>query len=358
MIKKIILVIWSIFIISIIIAPKAKAITAIDPSNSGGDVTIESNENIEDNVATVGNNVYIRGIINDDLFVAGSNIKIEGEIKGNLFAAGNIITINGKVDKDTYLLGNTISIENNASIGKDLLIGGNLITIGGNIGRNIMAGATRIDIEGTVKGNANISSSSLNIDKNANIDGTLRYSGNKELSNNETSQVKGEITYEKPEKTQAQVSTFSTKAVSWLYSLVSFLFVGIILILFLPKWFEKVSDITTEQTLKSIGTGFLILVTTPIIAVIALVTLIGIPITLITTLIYIFIFYIAKYWIAYCIGRIISKSKWSPILTIIVGIIILQVVFIIPIIGGLASFIVMLAGAGAVWLAKPLQSAK
>lgn len=354
----------SIFILSIIITPKAKALTTINASDETGNVTVESNENINDNLATAGNNVYIRGIIEDDLFVAGSNINIEGEIKGNLFAAGNMVTINGKIHQDAFVAGNNVTFGENTSVGRDLYTAGNLLNINGEIGRNLMVGSAMLNLNAIVNGNTNAQTSSLKLGENASILGSLTYTGDTKIDTN-NEQVKGEISYQEPEKNtnnenNNNVSSIFTFGVifNWIRSLLSFIAIGILLVLLMPKWFDKIGDIIAKNTLKSMGIGFLILIVAPIAAIIAIFTIIGIPITIIITLLYILILYIAKYWVAYCLGKYIGKGKWSPIATIAIGALILQIIFIIPFIGGLASFLTMLAGTGAIWLANPMSSAK
>lgn len=355
MIKRIILLIWALFIAAIFLIPKAHAITTISASEDSGDVTVESNETIDDNLATAGNNVYIRGVIEDDLFVAGANIKIEGEIKGNLFAAGNTVTISGKVHQDAFLGGNMVTIEDKASVGRDLLAGGNLVLIEGNVERNVLAGAANLDINGTIEGDVKAGTNSLNLGDNAKINGKLEYSGEKEIEENKTSKVQGEVKYDKPQKTK---TNFTSQISGWFVGLVKFLFVGILLVLLLPKWFDKIADVMGSNTLKSIGIGFLMLIIAPIIALIGLIILIGMPIAFIIGLIYILLLYIAKYWVAYCLGKTIGKGKWSPIITMIVGVVILQIIFLIPYIGVIAKFVVILAALGAIYLSKPLVSAK
>lgn len=358
MLKKVLFVIWGIIITFLLLSSKAQALTTIKTSGDSADVSIESNEIIDDNVMTAGNNIYIRGVINDDLFVAGSNIKIEGEIKGNLFAAGNSINITGKIDKDVFLGGNFISISDNATIGRDLFIGGNLIEIDGNIGRNISIGGSIINLNGKAIGNANISAQTLNLGENSQIQGNLDYQTEKEIAQDKNSHIAGEIKYNQPDTNNKQKNNYNLNLSSWLISLLQFLIIGILLVLIIPKWFNQIGETIQKQTLKSIGIGIIISIVAPILILIALITILGMPIAMIAGIIYVLLLAMARFWVAYCIGLWIGKNKFSPIITIIVGVLILQLIFLIPIISIIAKIIIMIIGLGAIYIVNPLKSAK
>lgn len=335
----------------------AYAINTKTAKDEIGNISIESNQKIDDNLFTAGNTVSIKGVIEDDLFVAGNIINIEGEIKGNLFAAGNTINISGKINKDAFLAGNMINIQDNANIARDIAIGANSITINGKIGRNVFSGSSMLSINGQVEGDINAGTSSINIGDNAKIEGKFKYTNDKELNIQNSSLVKKGIEFNQIKSSEINI-TLKTKIITWLLGLIQFIILGIIFVLIIPKYFQKISEIITKNTLKNIGVGFIIFAIIPIAIFITIITIIGIPLSMIILGLFVLFSFLAKYWCAYCLGKYIGKNKYSPIVAMIVGATLLQILFFIPIIGFVAKIIILFIGLGAIYLSKPLSNAK
>lgn len=357
MTKKFLTIFLGVLMALFFMSSKTQAITTIKSENNGS-ITLESNENINDNVATAGNDIYIRGTIEDDLFVAGSNIKIDGEIKGNLFAAANTIEINGKIDKDTFLAGNSINIGENATLGQDAFIAGNILNIKGNIERNLSIGGSYINLDSNIKGDTKVTGQTLVIGDNAILDGNLNYTSEKELSSTEQEKIKGNTSYTQPNEKTNQKNNYNIDFTSWFVSLLQFLLFGIIIVLLMPKWTDEIAEYIKKDTLKTIGIGILAFIVVPILMIIMLITIVGIPIAIVTGLLFTLFIMFARFWVAYCIGKWIGKNKYSPIVTILVGALILQIIFLIPILSILAKIVVIFAGLGAIYLSNPLKSAK
>jgi len=353
--KKVLIVLGFFIIFNLIITQNAKAFTTIKSEDGTGNVTIKSSEVINDNVATAGNNITISGVINDDLFIAGQNIIIDGEIKGTLFAAGAQITIAGKVDKDLIALANQVQIDNNAVIGRDIVAGANLIDINGIIQRNAWLGASSIKINNNIGGNVKTSTSSMIFGSNGKITGALTYYSDKKININENL-ITGGVNFQ--ENTPAKETSSQSKLLQWFYGLIASILVGLLLILLMPKWTKMLALEIQKGVLKNFGIGFLILIVVPIIALISLITIIGIPIALILTAIYLVLLYLAKFWVAYCLGNYITKEKSNPFLAITLGIVIIELILLIPVFGWIAGFAITLIGLGVIYSINLFKNAR
>ena len=333
---------------------KTHALTTINTKESG-EASIESNENIDDNVLIFGNNVYIRGTINDDLFVAGANIFIEGQIKGNLFVAGNIVKISGNVNKDVFGLANSFLLESNAYIERDLLMISNYITIDGDIGRNVSIGSTIMSINSQIKGNANITSQTFHLEENASIMGNLNYTSKQPIDSQNNSKINNEIIFT-PSEQHEQTPKFNIY--NWITSLIQFIVAGLILSLLVPKWLHAISKTIKNNILKSTGIGIVISIITPIIVIITLITIIGSPLSLIISILYLLMIVLCRFLVAYCIGSYIGKEKWHPAINMIIGATILHIIFYIPIVSFFVQITVVLIGLGAIYIINPIKTAK
>ena len=100
------------------------------------------------------------------------------------------------------------------------------------------------------------------------------------------------------------------------------------------------------QALVTAAIGALILIGTPVLAVIAMITLIGFPLGLLTVLLWLVTLYAAGIVIAGYIGRMILPNRESITLPLLLGLTLLVVVTNLPLIGGPIQMIAGLLGLG------------
>jgi hypothetical protein len=142
----------------------------------------------------------------------------------------------------------------------------------------------------------------------------------------------------------------------WLAVSVSTLVVGVVLLWLVGRGAPRIVEAGRTGIGPSIGWGVLAFFGLPILAIIALVTIVGIPLGLgllaALGLIYA-IGYSAAAWI---VGRRILREPTAWILAFLVGWGILRVLALVPILGGLVGFAAVVFGLGAlavvIWRAR------
>ena len=145
-----------------------------------------------------------------------------------------------------------------------------------------------------------------------------------------------------------------------LFALISFvatLATAFVLIALLPKAVSETSEILTEQLWPSLGVGFLVLILVPIVAIISMITVIGLHIGIIAFGLYSLFIYLSQIVFSIFLGEkiliaITKQESASYYLSALLGLLILAVVGVIPILGWLIKFVVMLFGLGALTLAS------
>ena len=100
--------------------------------------------------------------------------------------------------------------------------------------------------------------------------------------------------------------------------------------------------------MKAGGVGFLTLVAVPVAAIIIAVTFIGLPIALITFVLYLIACYLAKIIVAEFVGRSVMKN--SGAVSLLVGLLMVIVAVNLPWIGTLINFLLILLGLGVIAL--------
>jgi hypothetical protein len=132
---------------------------------------------------------------------------------------------------------------------------------------------------------------------------------------------------------------------------VSTLVIGLVLLWLVGRGAARILEAGRTRIGPAIGLGLLLFFGLPILAVIALVTIVGIPlgIGLLAGLLLIYALgYSASAWI---LGRSILRGPTSWFLAFLAGWAILRILALVPILGGLIWFAAVVVGLGALILA-------
>jgi hypothetical protein len=150
------------------------------------------------------------------------------------------------------------------------------------------------------------------------------------------------------------------KALSGLVMFLSVLFaigmiiLGAILIRMLPAPFASVVTTLEQNALMSFVYGIAATIISCILILFLLVTIIGIPIAIVTGLTFLICLIISVLFAGAVLGRFIAGKagkELSPTLSFVVGFIILEILFLIPILGFLLNIIAICTGIGALVMA-------
>lgn len=310
------------------------------------DDSITVNEDMNGTGFVAGNIVDVNSKVNGILFAAGNEVKVAGK-SDYAFIAGNIIKVNEHYFKDGFIAGSNIEIES-TTIERDLYVAGQNITINTNVGRNVFAAGKKIVINGRVNGNVTAYGDEVIVEDNAVITGTLTYSEDSKLTISDTATVGNklaeknvdiDLTVKKPK--------FISKVLDSLLGLSNLLLVGLLIMLFMPKTFEKVSEMKSNSILKNLGFGFLTLIAVPIVSIVLLLTMVGISTSLLTILFYFAGIYLSGVFASYYFANMaLGKKLNNKYLLFIIGAVVIAILKLIPFIGVLVSICSLLVGLG------------
>jgi cytoskeletal protein CcmA (bactofilin family) len=339
----------------------------------GENVYVNSNEIIEDDLIAAGETIEINGLIKGDLFVFGQIITINGSVEGDIIGFGQQITINGNVngnirifsqtikfnnqtDKNINVCGQNIFFSEKSAIGKNLLFAGENIEINGKTNGNIYGKGEKISLGGEVNKTTNLNATSLVLQPNAIIKGDLHYIAPQKAKIQSGAQISGKTFYkispfEKKEK-KYTVAFFFWKLVF----LFGFLIIGLIFTsLFRKKTLEIIEQIK-KTPWKNLGFGIIYFLITPIILLLLIALLIGIPLALIGICLYFILLYLSQLFVGIIIGIEIDKKIRKPkenkeqnlIWPMSLGMIILIILFSIPYLGFFFKLITIWIGLGGI----------
>lgn len=317
-----------------------------DLFQTGENISIDNE--LDGTAFIAGNTVELNQKINGIGFVAGNDLDINSN-QEYIFGAGATININSDIEKDLFLAGETINIKENSNLKRDAYIFTDSIDIEGNVERNVYIYATTVNLKGNFNGNVVISAMEINVDENAKISGTLKY--NEEATINKLNDTIKTKTY----KVEADNITFKEYITEFISSYIHIVVLGIVLIFICESLFKK-SLKQIENGGKNIaslcGKGFLILVGVPIIAMMLLFSGAFVSVGIVGAIIYGILVYCSHIFTAYFIANLLDKKYFkknmNSYLLIIIGLFIIYIIGIIPIIGGVISFISIILGLGIV----------
>jgi cytoskeletal protein CcmA (bactofilin family) len=332
---------------------------------SGNDVTVASGQTVNSTLFATGHTVDIAGTVNGDVFCAGQSVTVSGRINGDVICAGQDLTVTGTVTGDVRLAGQQVTlgatVAGNATIGAetysqtsggrvdgDLTVGANQTTLNGLVGRDVAVGGTTLTVASVVSRNVQFAGTDLRLASNARVGGSINYTSNNTLQKSSGAIVAGEVTKHAPSKQEKHVWPFS-----WLFALyifVSFLVAALLLVLLLPRMFERTARTARAHMGKTFLVGFLASIIVPALLMVIFVTVIGIPFALVAGLIWLLLGILAGPVAAYLLGHYVLSGSRNAILIMLVGAAILFLLYLLPFIGFLAWLLAEWFGLGALLL--------
>lgn len=148
----------------------------------------------------------------------------------------------------------------------------------------------------------------------------------------------------------SQAWAIFTRIALWIAFTVSTLVLGLILGLLAPRAPAAVHEAARERIGPVIGWGLLLTIGLPLVAVLAMATVVGLPLGLGTLLALGLVYGIGYTAAAWVLGRTVTPRA-HPILSFLAGWGILRVAALVPVLGGLSWFAAVVVGLGAIAVA-------
>ncbi len=334
----------------------------------GGDVTGD--------VYAAGGSVVVTGTVSQDLVVAGGNVTLLGSVGDDVRAAGGQLTISGKIGGDLIAVGGIIHLLPGSEVAGDLIFSGGQIVVEGAVkGKMVVRGGVAV-LNGTLAGPADVEvDEKLSIGDAARLAGPLVYRAPDEASvaaGAKTGEVRREPLPELARTEQPDASEVAG-GLAGIVTLIAFgkllaaLGGALVAVWFFRKGTQQLVTSAVDAFWPTVLRGFAAVILMPIAAVLLLVTVVLSPIGALTGAAFALLLIAAKILSGVLLGAwlfmIVKKQKTAEVswLTALVGTLLINVLWMIPIIGGFVCAIFILAAFGALvaWsrsLLKPLAA--
>ncbi len=319
-------------------------------------------------------------VVSGTLFAGGNMVTIDGIVHGDVFCGSQTVVITGTVDGDVICGAQTIRIS--GPVMGSIRAGAQTIEIAGPVGRNIMVGAQTLTIDATstvrgeilaavqhasidtkVAGDINIADESLVFGDHASVAGSVHYQSKSAATLAPSATIAGTLTQTLPKEPKEQAPVNEVKKVthasgSVFGKIIFYLILAALVVLLAPKRTKRILDLMKSSPGSMMLSGFITIIVVPIVILTMVLTLIGIPFAILVALLFALALMVAEVYAAISVGtylleRVHANRENKMVLNILVGVPVAWLIFAIPILGGLASFL------GAIWgLGAMIQSRK
>gem|GEM_PF-603612 len=333
---------------------------------------------VQGDLLAAGGDISVSKKVSQDLMAAGGTINITSDVGDDMRVAGGEIFIKSKIGGDLVIFGGTVILDAASVVGRDLIITGGEVVVHGRVIGNVRAKGGRITLNGVVDGNLIAEAGELHL--NGRVLGYSKVSG-EEVHLGSSAKFGKKVEYWSPagpmsfgaaatdtlfspslERQQNGKKTHQAKVMlASTFMAFSFLAAALVmglLIIITKKYFADVATQLRKDPWWSLLYGFLYVIVTPVLSVILMITIIGLPLGLFFFFGYIFSLVFALPVTALVVGKLLQikyKKKWGKGMFFLVSVgvlVVLKLLAVIPLIGLLIKLLLILAVLGALMTTK------
>jgi hypothetical protein len=326
----------------------------------------------------MGTSVEISGTVNGDVYVLAEQVVIDGVVHGDVLGCVGSIDISGTVSGNCRLvagqvlisgaIGNNVTaLAANFQVLSSAAVGGSLVTAAGNvdlaagIGTDAVIAASNLRLSSHIRNDLQAYVGHMRITSKGSVGGNVDYKSSSEAWIEKGAIIHGTITHHPSfvhglvKGTWIQGLLVGSKVLALLMNFIYTFVVGILLIKVFPKNLKAALSALTETPVKSFSCGAMLLVLLPLVSLLLLMTILGVPFALTLIALNIIGFYTAKvYPILWVSQWLFGKIGFTPgrLPGLFCGLILYFAVTWIPIFGTLVAIVAMLFGVGCAALAQ------
>lgn len=333
-------------------------------------LTIASDETIDDTLILAAENAVIQGNINGDLIAFAQHLVVEGSVSGNLIAISESTILEGEVGGfmagagsevelesaavagDLWAAAETMAIDGESRVDGNVTLAAERGSVDGAVGRDVLMFGETLDVDGKIGRNLKAFTAYVNLLASAHVGGDLRFSteDGSNLHRSPTSVVNGETAWlEKTPAAQPGGRYLNFRFyLRELLQLVSAFLVGLALFWLLPRLRNLTLNRGIEG-LKTAGLGLVTLISLPVAMLLLAITVVGLPFTVIGLFLLVLLIYLAKIVLSLMIGRMMLRSSaradslsWA----LLTGLMVVFITINLPAIGGVINFLLTVVGVG------------
>ncbi len=330
---------------------------------------LPAGQTIDNDLIVAGEIVRIEGTVNGDLLVCARLVEVSGSITGDILGfaeeievtgtvAGNVRTasrsldIEGIVERNVTAAGEILRVGPGAQVQGSFTAAGKKTILAGPVERDLLIAAQTQQIDSRVGGSALLAGEELAIGDGAVVEGAIQFYGEREPEVSPAAKLASPVSFKPGEEDEEGDSRLSWLA-HFVYFWAAAFVLGAAFVLIGPGAAEAITAVHMPQHLRSLLVGLLSVGGVPALAFGLMVTLVGLPLGLVTLLFWLFGLYVAQVYAGLYIGREIlgrPTDRSQLLVRLAVGLLVIHIGKSVPYVGNLVTLAVALWGFGALTL--------
>lgn len=313
-----------------------------------GDIT-ETVEAVAGDAYLFGNTVTIRHDVRDDAFVVGNSVSVSAATGGDVVAAGNSVRLTGAVGDDIAAAGHDVDLH--VPRADEIFVAGARVAITSqDVAGAVYAAGSRVQLSGTFNGTVRVAGEEITVVAGSTIRGDFISYGEREPVIKEGVTILGERrhhTLAEQRNSWALAGVMISQMLTWFVS-------GFVLLWLFRQPVVETAQRVLAQSGRALGMGAFTLVLVLPLSVALLFTRVAWPLAWILLtgagMLFVIAHLIAALVVGTWLDRVMQKSAparlkliWQQLL---VGVIILQLLQLVPLVGWLASGVVTIMAFG------------
>jgi hypothetical protein len=249
----------------------------------------------------------------------------------------------GKADDPVVVISGDVAVERGETVDGVFLASGDA-RIAGRVDGDVIVLDGDVLVSGTIDGNLFTAGGTSRLLPSAEVGGDVQY-GDEHPRIALDARVHGDVTKESwPDVggLLAWVGGF----VAWLAVSLSMLALGALLLLIAPRAADALQARSREKAGPTIAIGIAILIALPVTAVLAAITLVGLPLAVGILLALLPLGAVAYVTSAYAFGRRVVEPPRHRMLSLLAGLAVLRLAALVPILGALVGLAALIFGLG------------
>lgn len=352
----------------LITAPRVDALTM----RTNNHITVAAGEVISDSLFATGQTVVIDGTVVGDLYCGAQTLTIRGRIQGDILCgvqsatiagtvsgdlriAAQTVDINGTVARNASIMAQTVQVDSTGAIEGELLVLAQRLDQAGLVGGNLQAGVQEARLAGQVGKDVELTLERLEVAQSASIAGNLTYTSEASASVANEQVVAGTITRKdppkQPDKERWQAARQRWQPARLILSVVIYGLSALAFMRWFPRYTKTALTIMEKQPVLSLVWGVVAFLLIPIMGILLILTLVGIPLAFLLGVAVVLVVFLGRVVTVLFFGQklvelLLPKTDNLPA-TVLLGTAGLWLLFSLPVIGGIASILVLLWSTGA-----------
>lgn len=337
---------------------------------TGDQPSLASGQTVQDDLYMAGGNVTSAGSVRGDLVIAAGSVLVSGPVSGDLMVGGGNVTILGEVTDDVRIGAGNVTVQGvvrgdvlagggqvnltGTRIDGDVAVGGGSIRIDAAVGGDLKIGGGEVYLNAPVAGNVEIEAEELTLGPRAAIAGDLWYRATSAATMEEGATVRGETLFEERAGRDEAKALFAGIITAWVIAKFFMILTGALLLAYIFRRYSRELVATAAtQPLAELVRGIVVAIVFPILSIILLMTVIGIPLGAIGLLAFAMLIIFVSLASPIVLGSIVHKMIWKPAgyevnwKTVLLGVALYMLACLIPFIGYLAITILKAITLGA-----------